>query len=124
MTDPIVTTCAVVTNMSHCNRGISCVVVVRVSTMTAIVPTTETLIVETMITLVVDMNIDIEIESNRGAGLAAGQVTPGGHIAQTSAGILHAAALAVPVIVANGTMNEIDAVGLTEVEIPAAGLIR
>jgi hypothetical protein len=31
-------------------------------------------------------------------------------------------ALAVPVTVATGEMNEIDAIGLTEVEIPAAGL--
>ena len=124
MSDPIVTTCAVVTNMSHCNRGISYVVVVRVSTMTAIVPTTETLIVETMITLVVDMNIDIEIESNREAGLAADQLTPGGHIAQTSAEMMLAAALAVQVIDATGEMNAVDAVGLTEIEIPAAGLTR
>jgi hypothetical protein len=47
------------------------------STMIDVVQTNDTAIVEAMIILVVDMSIDIEIEIYRGAGLAAGRLTPG-----------------------------------------------
>ena len=96
--------------------------VVWVSTMTDTVLNDGIVIEETMIILVVDMNIDIETETYRGAGLAAGQLTPTGRFAQISVEIIHTVAHAVPVIVATGEMNEIAAIDLTEVEIPAAGL--
>ena len=80
--------------------------------------------VENMIILVTEMSIEIEIEIYRGADLAAGQLTPEGHIVQSSAGTMRTVALAVPEIVATGAMIEIDAVGLTEIEIPDAGLIH
>lgn len=87
------------------------------STMIDVVQTNDTAIVEAMIILMVDMSIDIEIEIYRGAGLAAGRLTPGGHIDQITAGIMITVALAVPEIVATGAMIEIDAIDLTAHEI-------
>jgi hypothetical protein len=125
MTGPIVITLGMVDATGHDNRSVPiCIVVVRVSKMTDVVMNTDRCRHRGDHDLVVDMNIDIEIETYRGAGLAASRLTQGGHIALTSAVILLAADLAVPVIVATGTTNEIDAIGLTEIEIPAAGLIR
>ena len=118
MTGPIVITLGMVDATGHDNRSVPiCIVVVRVSKMTDVVMNTDRCRHRGDHDLVVDMNIDIEIETYRGAGLAASRLTQGGHIALTSAVILLAADLAVPVIVATGTTNEIDAIGLTEIEI-------
>jgi hypothetical protein len=94
------------------------------STMTDVVQTHDIAIAETMIILVVDVSVDIEIAIYRGAGLAAGQLTPGGHIAQITAGIMLEVALTVPEIVATGEMIAIDAIGLTAHEISVDELIH
>ena len=118
VTDSIVITGDVIDTKCHHTRIVSVGTIdVWASTMTDVVQTHDMAIVETMIILVVDMSIDIEIETYRGAGLAAGQLTPGGHIAQITAGIMLAVALAVPEIVATGAMIEIDAIGLIAHEI-------
>ena len=57
------------------------------------------------------------------AGHEVGQWTLMGQTTRHAAVILLAAALAVQVIDATGEMNAVDAVGLTEIEIPDAGLI-
>ena len=53
---------------------------------------------------------------------AAVQWTHMGHSVLISAVTLHTAALAVPATVATGTTTEIDAIGMAEIEITAAGL--
>ena len=75
-----------------------------------------------MINIVVGMTIDIATETYRGVDLAVGQLTRRGHFTQISVVIMLTVAPAVPVTVATGEMHEIDAIGRTEVEIPAAGL--
>jgi hypothetical protein len=45
-----------------------------------------------------------------------------GHSVLSTAVTLHTAALAVPATVATGTTTEIDAIGMAEIEITAAGL--
>jgi hypothetical protein len=97
-------------------------IVVRASTMTDAVQTDEIANVAITISLVADMNTDIEVEINRGAGLAAGQLTPEDHIVQISAGTMLTAARAVQQIVATGALIEIDAIGLTAHENSVAGL--
>ena len=77
-----------------------------------------------MIIIVVGMTIDTATEIHREADLAAGQLTPTDPFVRISAGIMTTVGRAVPVTAATGKMCEIDAIGLTEVEIPAAGLIR
>jgi len=124
VTDPVVITLGVVDTMDHHNRSVSiCITVVRVSTMTDKGMNADIVSEETMIILEVDVNIDIKIETYRGAGLAAGRRTPGGHTALNSAVTLLTADPAVPVIVATGTTIEIDTIDRTDIGITAAGLI-
>jgi len=72
-----------------------------------------------MIIIVVGMTIDTATETHREADLAAGQLIPTDPSVRISAGIKITVGRAVPVTAATGKMCEIDAIGLTEVEIPA-----
>ncbi len=92
--------------------------------MTDTVMNADMTIEQIVIILAVDTTIDNEIEICPGAGRAAGQSTPEGHIALTLAVNLRTADPAVPAIVATGTTTEIDAVSLTEVENTLAELTR
>jgi hypothetical protein len=125
VTDPIVITLDSVDTKGHHHLSVSAgTIVVWVSTMIGTVTNTDMIIGPIMIILAVDTTIDNEIEINRGAGRAAGQLTQDRHTDLTTAVGLRTADHAVQAIVATDTRIEIDAVSLTEVETTLAGLTR